>query len=543
MTEGNSTNGYRDPDTFDVKTTLVGISEAARHHKGVVLGTCVMMLGLATLYVYAWPPIYVAHSKLMAEGADYSRDAFYGGWDVFRKDDPKTEIELMTSEPVLKEVIETDHLTFDDVYHPCLSQLTYFWQKSLPGRMYHAVKVRLFPEAPSGLTPQEIELVKTMVDLRASASVEPLGETNIGNLTLKGPSRRVAQIANTLVDVYLKQRTARHFEEAQRSHDALKNELALAGKELESIETRRKEFAEKNGLSFDFQKENLELTKLTELETNIANAQAKIAELQASLHEVEEQLATEPLMQTTSVITQLNSVREAEKTKRLDLQTALIQARDHYREDSPEVQEIERDLAKLDAMLVAEPARVEAATTQGVNLLHQDSISKRDALRTELAGTRSGLEAMRATAAVLRARIAAVPALQTTLRDLDRELASSADRYHAIEEKEAQATASLVTTKTAMPSLRVVEYASPPAEVWWPKTKMLYAISLLIGLILGLFAAMIRSSFDGLVRREHVAQGRRAMPLYGTIAVGGRGWPLTLAPRAGTAALSPSDRD
>jgi uncharacterized protein involved in exopolysaccharide biosynthesis len=237
-------------------------------------------------------------------------------------------------------------------------------------------------------------------------------------------------------------------------------------------------------------------------------------------------------------VTQLNSVREAAKLKRLDLQTALIQARDHYREDSPEVRETERDLAKLDAMLAGEPPNLESSTTQGLNLVRQELISKRDAVRTELEGTRAGLEVMQGTEAALKARLDQVPALQNTLRDLDREMGSSAERYHAIQEKQAQAAASVLTSKTAMPSLRVVEYASPPAEKYWPKTKILYPIAVVVGLLLGVCAAVIRSSFDGLVRREHVMRGRPALPFYGTVTVPTLRLPLAVKSRPILAANS-----
>jgi uncharacterized protein involved in exopolysaccharide biosynthesis len=345
-----------------------------------------------------------------------------------------------------------------------------------------------------------------------------------------------------MVSVYMARRMERHLLEAQKSYDALTTELGLADTELKGIEARRLAFTQAHALNFDLQKENLELSKLTELETGIAGSQAKIAMLSASLSEIERQLAAEPTTRTISAVTELNSVREATKRKRLDLQTALIEARDHYREDSPEVQEAERDLAKLDTMLAEEPPKIETATTEGLNLVRQDLVSKRDATRSELEGTRAGLAVMQETAASLRGRLSEVPALQTTLRDLDRELGSSAERYHAIQEKQAQAAASLLTSKTAMPSLRVVEYAAPPAEKYWPKTKILYPIALAVGLLFGVCAAVIKSSFDGLVRKEHVERGRPALPFYGTITIPTRRLPLAVTSRAVPAANSSSDR-
>src|SRR5579863_193620 len=124
MIGDEQTNGYRDPDTFDVRASLRSISEAAKHHKALVFLTCFITLALLTGYIYLWPPLFAAEATMMAErDGDIARDAFYLNWAVFRKDDVRTEIELMTAGPVLKEVIEKQKLTYDDVYHPFMSHL------------------------------------------------------------------------------------------------------------------------------------------------------------------------------------------------------------------------------------------------------------------------------------------------------------------------------------------------------------------------------------------------------------------------------------
>jgi len=135
-----------DADSFDVRASFRSIFEAVRHQKMLVLLTCVVTLAGVALYVYIWPPIYTAEVTVMAEpDYDYQRDSFYTGWDVFRKDEARTEVELMTAGPVLLEVAKREKLTYDDVYHPFLSQVSYFWEKSWVGRHYRSLKKKLFP--------------------------------------------------------------------------------------------------------------------------------------------------------------------------------------------------------------------------------------------------------------------------------------------------------------------------------------------------------------------------------------------------------------
>ncbi|MGH9784008.1 MAG: hypothetical protein ACRD88_07460, partial [Terriglobia bacterium] len=248
MSFENPTNGYRDPDTFDIRATVLDITNATRYYKGVVLLTIFLTLALVTVYVYLWPPIYRAEAKLMTESAtDTVRDEFYLGWNVFRKDDSITEMELIRSGPVLKEVIEREKLTYDDVYHPFLSHLTYLWQESYVGKKYREVKRWIIPEEEQVVSPEEAELGRTIVDMRKGILIDPVGEANVGILTVKGPSSRVASITNTLLEVYLRKRGERHVQEARSSYDALTEQVIEAERGSKASSERRLDFVREHG--------------------------------------------------------------------------------------------------------------------------------------------------------------------------------------------------------------------------------------------------------------------------------------------------------
>ncbi len=258
LVPGTLVSAERDPDMFDVRSSLRTIYESARHNKLIVLFCALFTLVLAIVYVIEFPPIYKVDATIVAEpSTDTARDAFYVNWDVFRKDDARTEIELITSASVLKDVVEKLKLSYDDVYHPITSELTYLWQKSWIGIHYRAIKRSILPPDPDELaTDPKIELLgKTIADLRAGVMVVPIGDSNVGKVTVKGPNRRVSDITNTLLDVYLARRDAIHQSEAGRSLRILSEEADRAGRELQEIAARRVDYAEKHTLGFDFQKE------------------------------------------------------------------------------------------------------------------------------------------------------------------------------------------------------------------------------------------------------------------------------------------------
>ena len=520
-------------DTFDVKASLRSITTAAKLEKRLVLLTCLATLVLVTLYIYIWPPVYEAQSTVVAErDYDYARDNFYTGWDVFRKDEARTEVELMTTEPVLFDVVQKEHLTYDDVYHPFLSEVSYLWEKSWPGRAYHAVKRWVLPPDKDAPTQAQLDMARTVVDMRAGISVDPVAESNVAKINVKGPSRRVADIANSLMTVYMDHRLKSHEQEARSSYDSLQVAVRKAADEVNELSARRVAYAQQHHLSFDLQKENLEVTKLADLESEITVSRSKLASLDASLHEVEQQLQQEPETRTTETVFELNAVRESMKQKRVELMASLIAARDRYREDSPEVQEIVTDLAKLDALIAQSSEKVEKVKTEGLNSVHEQLITSRNSLTMDREGTHAGQLVMEARASELRTRLAEVPSMLSTLNNMDRDLAAASETYKQLLVKESQAELSLATAQATMPSIRIAENASRPNEKSWPKLKYLYPLGALAGLLFGTLVAVIKTYASGRIHREHVEGGRRAMPMYGSIGVvAGSRSPLTVIVR------------
>jgi uncharacterized protein involved in exopolysaccharide biosynthesis len=437
----------------------------------------------------------------------------------------------MTAGPILQAIVEKENLKYADVYHPFFSHATYLWETSAVGKKYRAIKAKLFPDkgGDGAPTPEQLEVGKTVVDLKAGVTIEAIGESNVGRITVRGPSRRVAAMANRLVEVYMAARAERYRSEAQKSFDVLNGEVLKSEAELKDLEGRRLAFTQKNGLVLDFQQASLQLTKLTDLEENIASTTARVATVEATLKELNSQLDAQPAERTTATIYNLNSVREATKMKRFELETLLMQARNRFRESSPEITEIKQNIARLDTMISNEKEMTQAQVSHGMNVVREDLISKRNAAQADLAGLKAGIATAQMTANRMHKDLDAVPVKQAELRTLDRGYALAQEKYKEVMAKQAQASISLSTAMATMPSMRVVEYATPPATPSWPKTRILYPIALAAGLILGTGLALVRSYSSGRIGKEDVADGRGAAPLYGMLHVGTRGRSLSVA--------------
>jgi uncharacterized protein involved in exopolysaccharide biosynthesis len=512
----SKTNGQRDPDTFDVRRSIEAVADAARNNKRLIVLVCLVSVALMVLYIKVWPPVYGAQALLLAErDIDAARDNFYSTWDVFRKDDARSEIELMTAGPILKEVVEKEHLKYADVYHPVMSELTYLWQESWFGKSYKNLKDRYFPDKDAvQLSPEETDLAKTIIDLHAAISIDPVAESNVGRLRMKGPNRRVAHVANTLLDTYMARRAERYQNEARDSYQVLTQETEEAARELDAINARRVAFAVSNGVSLEFNKEVVQLNKLAELELDAESARAKIATLEASLHEVESELAAEPQSRTMSTVYEINTLRETTKAKRLEMVETLADLERRFRPDSPEVNDLKQQIATLDGVIAQASERVEKSSTDALNEVRQGLISKRDTLRTELAGARAGYGIVQQTVGGMQTRFARMPAIQTAMGGLNRDLMLAQEKYQQLSVKRAQAAVSQATVKAAMPSMRIVEYASP-GDKTWPKSKILYPSALFVGFFCGVVVAVIKEYSRDRISKRHIGSG--SYRLYGTL--------------------------
>ena len=228
-------------DMFDFVGTIESLVNAIRLNLGIVLITTAIVIGCAALYHYVWPPVYKVEAAITVERTDDAqRDAFYREWNLFRKEDARTEIELMKSGAVLMAVIKKEGLRYDDVYHPFMSQISYFWNESWPGRAYRSFKDWIFGTEPLALTEEEKELGLTIRDMQAGFSVQTSGDVLVGIVQAKGPSPRIASITNTWLDEYQSWRSEQHLTEARRSVEALGQEIAKAQTELDKLDTESK---------------------------------------------------------------------------------------------------------------------------------------------------------------------------------------------------------------------------------------------------------------------------------------------------------------
>jgi uncharacterized protein involved in exopolysaccharide biosynthesis len=521
-------------DTFDLRGSLQRVFDACRTFKVTVFVTMFLTLALTYAYLSLWPPIYTAEVTVFADSPkDTLRESFYENWNVFRREDLATEAELMSAGPVITRVVRELGLTYDDVYHPFMSQATYLWTKSWVGRHYRSVKHFFFPQkkGPYDPTPAQIELSRMVKDFKEGVELKPVPDSNVGRLTVRGPSPRVAELANKLVDTYLDERSQRFVDEAQRAHDALAAEVAKASAELLATDVERRDYLEKNGLAFDFDADKYELALTTEMDLKVREAEADLEGAKRKHAELLAQLGQEPVDQVSEQITEVNQLRERMKLSRLDLEVQLAAISQRYRPDSPEVMELTNRIKRLDEQIAAEPEMKEKSTATALNLAREEVRRRELELGSELPKLEASIQAKKQALGRLQAKHALIPGKFAKGVELMRDLRLRELRFNALSERLAMARVSLATVRSAPASMRVAEYAMPPADPTWPKPRLFYLVALLVGGLAGVSAALLMDVLQGRVTRTRLLQTRTGVAVYGTLELASETPARALLPR------------
>lgn len=520
---------YPDADTFDFQRSWERLRRACGHHKVLIFVTCLCTVCLVLGYTRIWPPTYMASVVLVGESdKDRSRESFYDNWAVFRNDQLTDEVHMLTSAPVLDEVINRLHLTDDEMYHSFLGYIGYRWSTSWVGKTYKAVKEWVFPpvRGPYDPAPEEIAAAQTLYDFKGGVSFDPVMETDIGSLVVRGSTPRVAQIANTIIDVYFEQRRARHVTEAEAAYSALEDELKKAQSEVDAVEQKMRDYYDKNDLLLVFEKDKIDIGQVEALKASIVELGTGVRTNTATLNQIDEELQREPKEVIASSVSISNTINDGLKEKLSALQVQRKQTLLNYKPNSPEVEELNRQIAIVSEQLKQTPDRTLGQTTTVLSSHYEELRGQAASLRAQLAGQRANLAAKQEVYDTLETQLRSIPSKMQTVHDLEREHGTLEKKADIIREKMEIAAVSRATAQTAYSSIRVVEPAAAPGDAAWPKTKLLLLIASGVGLLAGVLLASLVDLFFGRVHRFRLGNVAKDLPIYAIVRRDGMSVPL-----------------
>jgi uncharacterized protein involved in exopolysaccharide biosynthesis len=514
-----TTAPHAEPEGIDWRTPLRRVRTAVRRQWLLIVSSAVIALALLVVYQWIFPPVYIADGVLQSElDQDIVRSTYYANWNVFRKGDSKSEPGLVTSGRVLQGVVKDLNLKYADVHHTFFKHITGLWVDSWVGKQYRGFKEWLFPPPPGAYkpTPEEIEFARTVDAFKDGISVDVLPGTTLARVSVKAPNTRAAEYANKLIDVYMAERARLFRAEAESAYTALDGEAKRAAEELAAVDKQRFEFDTTNKIVLDFEKDKLVVSSWSVMQGSINDLKAQIASLEASRGVIERQLASEPTELVSGKKLEGSRAKAILQTREVELTAALLQTRERYVADAPEVAQVERFLAETRALLKQEPAVVEVGQERIASPIHTELRQRLNGVLAQLASARATLAEKRAPLEALEKRMYQIPELVKTITELNRKRESLELRHKLLRERAMMADVSRSTVATTAPSVRVVDYAQPPMKASWPRNIILVPAALVAGLLVGLLVAVMREVFSARVNRDRLA-ARRELPVYAVI--------------------------
>ncbi len=492
-------------ETFDFLSPVKRLLAVVRRHPLLILAVVIISVGLVVGYSKLRPPIYESEAMLLAEPKDdLTRDRFYDQWNLFRKDEAESEVELLTGGAVLEAVQRELDLKWDDVHHPLGSLVRRWWQFSDLGNWYRSVKHQWFPpeKSPWDLTPEEKEKIDVLLEMKKGIRFEVAEGTHVGKLIVQGPSPRVAEIANRVAQTYIKQRAERHQAEAANAVKALEASVNDAHGRMMDIEIQLKEYREKHGVYFDFEREQAMVTHWSKIEADLVARRAELARQEEETRQLESLMQAEEKEQVTQRVEELNTLRQAMEGQvlgvKLDRETKL----QRFPADAPEIKEVEVVIATLERNIAAASQMVLSSEATALNQMREALRKRVGELSAQSSGLRAEIAKLAESETVFKTRLEGLSEKQSTVQTLIRRLSEVRAEYGVLLDRKAQATVSQATAGLTQPSLRQVDVARPPQDPTWPNTKLMVAAAIIVGLIFGTLAAFLVEAVQGRVRRE-----------------------------------------
>lgn len=375
-----------------------------------------------------------------------------------------SEVKIMQSRDVAREVVTRLHLDKDPEFNPALKG---------------GVKLFGGRKAPASA----IESTTDVVQKRLGVARE--GSTYIVGLRFKSANAwKAANVANAFAQEYLLNSVRSKINAATEQSTSLSERLGVASVAAQQADSRLAQYKASKGILTGVSGGTLTEQQIATLTGQLGDAESAAAAARSNYQAARTQMAQGGI---DSVSTVLNSPTIVElRRQRADLQRARAEVDARYGPKHPETLKVQQQVTGIDNQIHDESMRI-------ITSLESDARAaeaKADSLRKALAGLRGEME-VNSQASVEADSLQRDAEAKRTIFN---QLAASAQQVQQQEHiSEAQA--------------RIVSLASPPTKPFFPNKSLFAALGASLGLIFGLAAVFAAEFFDDGVRNVDEVEG------------------------------------
>lgn len=319
--------------------------------------------------------------------------------------------------------------------------------------------------------------------------VEPIEKTHLVKVFYESPDPILsADIVNALIDAFIKENISSQSETDTYAKEFLEQELEKARQRLNLQEGKLIEYAKQNGILEVNNSQSSQERQLDELYSALGAAertriQAESQMIQGRKHGNVRDVLNNPVVE--GIKQNLNTL-EAEYQEKLKL----------FKPAFPDMQRLQQQIQEVRSQLQREVSGLK----QSLQAEYVAAKKLEDDLRRQLESYKNELVALRDRSIEYNA--------------LKREVETSRDLYDGLLQRMKEVNVAANVTSS---NIRVVDAAAPDDKVFRPKKALNLIIGSLVGLMLGVGAALLRETLSQSVASMDELQTLSGLPVLGTI--------------------------
>lgn len=332
-------------------------------------------------------------------------------------------------------------------------------------------------------------------------NVSSVKDTSLIKLTVSLNDREMAyKIARSIIDNYI--RVARELNKDENAYlfEFVERQLPNVEKELTEIENKL--------LNFQKTKSILPSEELSALIRKFYDLDGKIIEAQLNHQSLQSQLSAlkQNISQLKGMIKVLEYVPDSAKLQELrkrllDLQISYNTLSLTYTKSSPEMRQIEQQMNIVQQMINEEISRILSSQFETEDPILRDYYLRLVNLQTNIEVTNSYLLSLESVRKQLEIELQKFPDLQREYATLMRDYNLKQQTYTLLKSKREELRLSTAGMSFNVPIVLDEPYL--PERPAKPNKRLILAVSLVLGVFLGVLIAFLREAFDEKIRDEY----------------------------------------
>lgn len=326
-------------------------------------------------------------------------------------------------------------------------------------------------------------------------NVRRRGMTYVIEISARSTDPERAQlIANTYADVYIASQVNARIDTAQRANSWLSRRLAELREDVQAKESAAENYRMQSGL-LDAQGSSLAEQQITNVQTQVLQAQADLAEREARHRQLQELRASGAPIDAIGNAINSDTVRQL-RAREAEIAQRQSELEQRYLDTHPAVQAVRAEREDITRQIEREIQRI------SVNLGNEVAVA-----RARLATLQGSL---RSAAGDLNDNSSS----SVRLRELEREAAASRQVYEAYLQRYQEIADQ---DQLNISDARLMTYADVPGSPSSPKLRIALALGIALGLLLGFGAGVVAEILDQSVKNADDLEAKVGHPAIASI--------------------------